>query len=180
MPMAVATVTSAPQVTPTANAPTPAPGFQQLTDSQFGYAMTLPSAWHITQLNGALQGAPDSPRWSALIANVEIPSLQSLNDNTDFVISIYRQPMTSENDLLLTIADRMIAQPGDILRRTQGATVEYYAAKMLPDSFGRPTQARWFWNGRETLSVTVLVLNPSTTQMTQIDQALDSVQLLNP
>lgn len=172
-----------PQTTPSVKPTLPSasdPNFQVFTDKDFGYQITIPKSWSVTVLNGSNDGIPGSPDWSALIANVEIESLQSLMPGTDFVVSIYRKPISSEQDVLMYLLDQVTAQPDEIVRREQGKTIEYNTTKKLPDLFGHPTAARWFWDGAHLLAVRVSVLNSNPANDTQLDQALDSVRLLAP
>lgn len=173
----------APQATPTVKPTLPAasdPNFQVFTDKDFGYEITIPKSWNVTALNGSNDGIPGSPDWSVLMANVEIESLQSLMPDTKFVVSIYRQRMASEQDMLMYLLDQVTAQPDEIARREEGKTIEYRTTRKLLDPFGRPTAARWFWDGTNLLTVMVSVLDSDAANDTQLDQALDSVRLLNP
>lgn len=153
---------------------------QVFTDEQFGYEITVPDDWKITPLKGTSQGASELPLWSALISNVQVESLQSHPPDAAFVISIHRQPFVSEDELLLRIAQQLIAQPGDILRREHGKTIEYATAKMLADRFGRPTTARWFWDGKNLLTVSIIIFDVGSVDSELIAQVLDSFRLLNP
>lgn len=172
----------------TARSATPSPtrtpasdaAFQVFTDKQFGYAITVPRGWNINALNGSSEDIPGSPKWSAWIANVEIESLQSLNPNTSFVLKIYQRAISSEEELMLDLVDQVIAQPDELSRREQGKVIEYRTNKPLPDPFGRLTLARWFWDGKDVLACIVSILNPDAPEVKHLDQALDSIRLLNP
>ena len=180
---AAPTPAAATTLTPTSGTPSPAltpassPDYQVFADKQFGYEITVPKSWGVTALQGKRDEIPGSPSWSALIANVENSSLQSLAPDTDFVLSIYQEPLASEDGLLVRIADSVVAKPGEVLRREQGKTIEYYTTQMLPDQFGRPTAARWFWDGKNLLSIVVAVINSDAPEVKQLDQVLDSVRL---
>lgn len=173
--IATATETPNPMIVPASE-----PGYQVLTDQQFGYVITVPKTWRIATLKGQNNGVPGSPSWSALIANVEIHSLQSFQPGTAFVLAISQESLDSEDALLARIVDTVETQPGEILRRTQGTLVEYYTTKRLPDAYGKLTQARWFWNGKQLLSATMFLLDPSTPELDRLDQALDSMQVSAP
>jgi len=161
-------------------APSSDSAFQVFTDKQFGYEITVPRGWSIKALNGSSEGIPGSPNWSAWIANVEIQSLQSFNPNTNFVLKIYQSVVSSEEELMLYLVDQVIAQPDELSRRQQGKVIEYRTTKPLADPFGRPTVARWFWDGKNVLAFIVSILNPDAPEIKDLDQALDSVRLLNP
>lgn len=154
--------------------------FQVFTDKQFEYEITVPRQWSIKALEGTSEGIPGAPKWSAWIANVEIESLQSLNPDTSFVLKIYQSVIPSEEELMLYLVDQVIAQPDELSRREQGKAIEYRTTKPLSDHFGRPTVARWFWNGNEVLVFIASILNPDAPEVKHLDQVIDSVRLLNP
>jgi hypothetical protein len=175
-----------PAPTPTSiaenSSPTPASdgGARTFTDRQFGYEMVVPNKWQVVGLNGGRQGPSEWPLWSALIANVETTSLQSRPEGASFVMSIYRQPMATEDELLAQITEMVTAQPGDVLRIQRGAVIEYYTAKGLANPFGRPLLGRWIWDGKNVLSVVALIYDPNQAEIELIDQTMDSVRLLTP
>lgn len=176
---ATATIFQSPAATPSANSPS-ARTPQVFTDEQFGYEITIPNDWQVTPLKGTSQGASELPHWSALISNVQVESMQSRSPDAAFIISIHRQPFAAEEEVMVYIARQVAAQPGDILRQEQGKIIEYYTANMLADRFNRPTAARWFWDGKQLLSVSVIIFDRDSVEPERIMLVLDSVRLLNP
>ena len=159
--------------------PTNPPGLTVYTDRQFAYEMRLPRDWGVTTLKGNRLGLGEWPVGSVWISNVATPSLQDPPPGAGFVIAVYAQPVASEEAVLAQIARLLVAQPGDVLRRAQGDAIEFYTARTVRDPFGRPTMGRWFWRSRRNLlSVVVLILDPTTPHMRQLEDALGSVRLL--
>lgn len=152
--------------------------YQTLVDRQFGYQITVPRKWHVAALNASRQGAAEWPLWSVLISNVEMTSWQSRPENAVFAIGVYRQPITNEEELLAQVTEMVIAQPGDVLRLEQGATIEYYTARKLLNSFGRLSLGRWIWDGKYLLSVIVSIYDQNKVEIDLLEQAVDSVRLL--
>lgn len=153
-------------------------GFFGVSDKDFNYEITVPAAWGRTALNGRSLGLDEWPQGSAIYSNVASPSLQSSPPGADFLLTVSREPVGSEDALLTVIARQVVAKEGDLLRRTQGKWVEYYTASPVTDAFGRPAAGRWFWDGKMLLTVSVLIRNPRSALLPQVDAALASVRLL--